>query len=343
MKNYSFNKESDVKDLAYHLKKYFTQHGHDIKHSEILSGISHAIGFKNWNTYSSQLKNDSEQSLADSYDITQELLTKESAGGITAFILNHHFKPATTDYISSKHNAFNFLEGFVRALVFMRDNFGIPIDQQYLYNNMKLSSIISLSKKKELPWNITQSLEKYLLSLPEYNSLLNAKNQNQKTKDAHNIQYKQFISLNKNNKKSNSDIYQVMYFGTASDIFSLIKKSVVMNDPIWQTKIDALLITITEVLVYLRNNYNESITPDHFCDQLNLKNIIALQHSQKLPTYLQLKLTQYLSSLHGYSKNEPDDYYTRLGHIFKQKAIVLSIGYLTGIGDTYAYAKNIVL
>lgn len=107
-----------------------------------------------------------------------------------------------------------------------------------------------------------------------------------------------------------------------------------------KTKIDALLITITEVLVYLRNNYNESITPDHFCEQLNLKNIIALQNSQKLPTYLQLKLTQYLSSLQGYSESEPDEYYARLDHAFKQKPIALSIGYLTGMGETYA--KNIV-
>ena len=338
MKNYSFNQESDVKDLAYHLKKYFTQHGHDIKHSEILSGISHAIGFKNWNTFSSQLKNNSKQSLINSYDITQELLTKESAGGIVAFLLNHHFKPATTDYTSCKKSAFNFLKGIISALVFMRDNFGIPFNQKSIYNSMDLDSIISFTKIEILPLSIINNLNEYLISLPEYNSLREVKHQNKKTKEVHNLVRNQFNSLNENNMPD-TDIYKLMLSGTVSDIFSLIKESVPQKSPIWQTKIDALLITITEALVYLRNNYNESITPDHFCEQLNLKNIIALQHSQKLPTYLQLKLTQYLSSLQGYCESDTDQYYAKLDHIFKQKPIVLSVGYLTGMGENYV--KNI--
>lgn len=338
MKNYSFNKESDVKDLAYHLKKYFTQQGHDIKHSEILSGISHAIGFKNWNTYSSQLKNKSQHSIINSYDITQELLRKERAGGIVAFLLNHHFTPATTDYTSCKNRAFNFLKGIISALVFMRDNFGIPFNQNSIYDSMDLASIISFTKIEILPLSIINNLNEYLLSLPEYNSLRQVKHQNKRTKEVHNLVRNQFNSLNENNIQD-TDIYKLMLSGTVYDIFSLIKESVPQKNPIWQTKIDALLITITEVLVYLRNNYNESITPDHFCEQLNFKNIIALQHSPKLPTYLQLKLTQYLSSLQGYSESDTDQYYAKLDHIFKQKPIVLSVGYLTGMGDNYA--KNI--
>lgn len=338
MKNYSFNQESDVKDLAYHLKKYFTQHGHDIKHSEILSGISHAIGFKNWNTFSSQLKNNSKQSLINSYDITQELLTKESAGGIVAFLLNHHFKPATTDYTSCKKSAFNFLKGIISALVFMRDNFGIPFNQKSIYNSMDLDSIISFTKIEILPLSIINNLNEYLISLPEYNSLREVKHQNKKTKEVHNLVRNQFNSLNENNMPD-TDIYKLMLSGTVSDIFSLIKESVPQKSPIWQTKIDALLITIIEVLVYLRNNYNESITPEYFCAQLNLKNIIALQYSQKLPKYLQLKLAQYLSSLQGYCESDTDQYYAKLDHIFKQKPIVLSVGYLTGMGETYV--KNI--
>lgn len=339
MKNYSFNQESDVKDLAYHLKKYFTQHGYDIKHSEILSGISQAIGFKNWNTYSSQLKNKPKHSIITPYDITHELLRKESAGGIVAFLINHHFTPATTDYVSCKKSAFNFLKGIISALVFMRDNFGIPFNQKSIYDSMDLSSIISFTKIEILPLSIINNLNEYLISLPEYNPSIEVKYQNKKTKEFHNLVRNQFNSLNENNMPD-TDIYQLMLSGTVSDIFSLIKESIPQKNPIWQTKIDALLITIIEVLVYLRNNYNESITPEYFCEQLNLKNIIALQYSQKLPKYLQLKLAQYLSSLQGYCESDTDQYYAKLDHIFKQKPIALSIGYLTGMGETYA--KNIV-
>lgn len=339
MKNYDFTNESQIKELAYILKKELSDKGVSIKHGEMLNILSHAAGVRNWNTYSSHLKDNAQSLNMVNYDATQDLLNRESAGGIVVFLLQHYFTATTDDYVSNKNKAFEFLKGLVRALVFLRNNAGKPFSQQTIYDNMSLSSMISLSKRKDLSPRITEDISDYLTSLPEYRDSLNAEQQSQNTKDAHNILRSQFSSLNKNHEHTPyKDIHHAMRSGTSMDIAFMIRSAIQNKNPIWQAKIESLLITVSEIMVYLRNNYNIAITPESFCENLNLKNIMAFhfQHHYSLPKHLSLRVAQYVSSLHGYCEGEFEQDNAQLDHLFKQKPIALAVGHLTGMGSTYA-------
>lgn len=339
MKSYDLTNESQIKELAYILKKELSDKGVSIKHGEMLNILSHAAGVKNWNAYSSLLKDNAQSlSMAD-YDATQDLLSRESAGGIVAFLFQHHLTTKTNDYISNRNKSFDFLKGLARALVFLRNNTGKPFDQQTIYDSMSLSSMIALSKRRDLPSTITEDILDYLISLPEYSDSFSAEQQSQNTKDAHNLLRSQFASLNKNIKRTSyTDIHQAMRSGSSMDIAFVIRSVIQNKNPVWQAKIEALLITISEIMVYLRNNYNIAITPESFCQNLNLKNIMAFhfQLQYSLPKHLSLRIAQYVSSLHGYHEGEFEQEDAQLDHLFKQKPIALAVGHLTGIGDTYA-------
>lgn len=342
MKNYDFSNESQIKELAYILKKELSDKGLSVKHGDILNILSHAAGAKNWNAYSSHLKNNTQSLSTVDYDATQDLLNKESAGGIVVFLFQHHFTATTHDYISNRNEAFDFLKGLARALVFLRNNIGKPFSQQTIYDSMSLSSMISLSKSKDLPSTITDYISDYLMSLPDYSVSFNAEQQSQNTKDAHNLLRSQFVSLNKNRERTSyTDLHEAMRSGTSMDIVFIIRSAIQNKNPVWQAKIESLLITISEIMVYLRNNYNIAITPESFCQNLHLKNIMAFHFQLKysLPKHLSLRIAQYVSSLHGYHDGELEQEDAQLDHLFKQKPISLAVGHLTGMGD--AYANNI--
>lgn len=339
MKNYDFNNEAQIKELAYILKKELSDKGVSIKHGELLNILSHAAGAKNWHTYSSHLKDNTQSFSMIDYDATQDLLNRESAGGIVVFLLQHHFNATTDDYISNRNEAFDFIKGLARALVFLRDNTGKPFSQQTIYDNMSLSSMIALSKRQDLPSTITEDILDYLTSLPEYRDSFNAEQQSQNTKDAHNLLRSQFSSLNKNREHTPyKDIHHAMRSGTSMDIAFMIRSAIQNKNPTWQAKIESLLITVSEIMVYLRNNYNIAITPESFCENLHLKNIMAFhfQHHYSLPKHLSLRVAQYVSSLQGYCEGQFDQDNAQLDHLFKQKPIALAVGHLTGMGSTYA-------
>ena len=112
-----------------------------------------------------------------------------------------------------------------------------------------------------------------------------------------------------------------MRSGTSMDIAFIIRSAIQNKNPVWQAKIETILITISEIMVYLRNNYNIAITPESFCQNLKLENIMAfhfkLQYS--LPKHLSLRIAQYVSSLHGYREGEFEKDNAKLDHLFKQK------------------------
>lgn len=196
MKKYNLNQESDVKDLAYHIKKYLTQQGHDIKHSEILSGISHAIGFKNWNVYSSKLK---EKDKLYEYKIpfkdADELFNKGSVSQIIEYLVFTSFRQES-DNAMWKGRAISLCSAIIRPLVWMRENDGFIITGKSIYDAMNLENIIELSYSNKLYKPEIEGVRSYLLSLPGYkDGYRNSMEQSETVHEQHGYIHMQFKSL----------------------------------------------------------------------------------------------------------------------------------------------------
>lgn len=170
MKNYSFNNESDIKNLAYNLKKYLADIGFNVKHMNILNGISQSVGFKNWNVYSSKLKeNNKPYQYKNPFKNINELFEKGSISQIVEFIIYTSFRDEGDNDIW-KGRAISLCYAVIKPLVWMRNHNGFIISGQSIYNAMDLKNMIDLSYNLDIDKSSILGLQSYLVSLPGYKS-----------------------------------------------------------------------------------------------------------------------------------------------------------------------------
>lgn len=198
MKHYSFNNGNDIKDLAYNIKKHLTEIGHNVKHMDILNGISQSVGFKNWNVYSAELKEKNKPYVYKNPFVSiQELFNQGSAAQITEFLVFNTFREEESNHADNsmwKGRAISLASGIMRSLVWLRENEGFSLTGKSIYKSMDLSNMISLSKKEILPSHISGPLKAYLVSLPEYKNEA-AEQQSEVAHDQHGHLQAQFKSI----------------------------------------------------------------------------------------------------------------------------------------------------
>lgn len=184
MKNYNFNKESDVKniigttmksynltnakdikDLAYHLKNNFSNKGYHIKHSEILDVISQSHGYKNWNTFSAKLnQKQNNNKYEDNYI---NIFNNGSTSSIVEFLSKQIFSDEDNNDMW-KGRAISLISGVIKALVWQRDYQHKKITIQSISESLFLHNIHKTLEDKEIPIFAKSILHCYVLSLPGY-------------------------------------------------------------------------------------------------------------------------------------------------------------------------------
>lgn len=184
MKNYNFNKESDVKniigttmksynltnakdikDLAYHLKNNFSNKGYYIKHSEILDVISQSHGYKNWNTFSAKLnQKQNNNKYEDNYI---NIFNNGSTSSIVEFLSKQIFSDEDNNDMW-KGRAISLISGVIKALVWQRDYQHKKITIQSISESLFLHNIHKTLEDKEIPIFAKSILHGYVLSLPGY-------------------------------------------------------------------------------------------------------------------------------------------------------------------------------
>ncbi len=184
MKNYNFNKESDVKniigttmksynltnakdikDLAYHLKNNFSNKGYHIKHSEILDVISQSHGYKNWNTFSAKLnQKQNNNKYEDNYI---NIFNNGSTSSIVEFLSKQIFSDEDNNDMW-KGRAISLISGVIKALVWQRDYQHKKITIQSISESLFLHNIHKTLEDKEIPIFAKSILHGYVLSLPGY-------------------------------------------------------------------------------------------------------------------------------------------------------------------------------
>jgi len=184
MKNYNFNKESDVKniigttmksynltnakdikDLAYHLKNNFSNKGYHIKHSEILDVISQSHGYKNWNTFSAKLnQKQNNNKYEDNYI---NIFNNGSTSSIVEFLSKQIFSDEDNNDMW-KGRAISLISGVIKALVWQRDYQNKKITIQSISESLFLHNIHKTLEDKEIPIFAKSILHGYVLSLPGY-------------------------------------------------------------------------------------------------------------------------------------------------------------------------------
>lgn len=167
MKNYNFNKESDVKniigttmksynltnakdikDLAYHLKNNFSNKGYHIKHSEILDVISQSHGYKNWNTFSAKLnQKQNNNKYEDNYI---NIFNNGSTSSIVEFLSKQIFSDEDNNDMW-KGRAISLISGVIKALVWQRDYQHKKITIQSISESLFLHNIHKTLEDKEIP------------------------------------------------------------------------------------------------------------------------------------------------------------------------------------------------
>lgn len=95
------------------------------------------------------------------------------------------------------------------------------------------------------------------------------------------------------------DIFDIFNNGRAQDIIDFFDDRL-NYEGIWKGRALSLIMPMSEVAVYLRDNSKQKLTPHSFTEMTKLNNIITLFHSTTLPSSLQLKIAQYLEGLPGY-------------------------------------------
>lgn len=181
MKNYSLNNKEEIKELAYHLKKNLETKGHKIKHSDILNVLSQSIGYKNWNTCSAVLEKRSNiYNFHTPYETISVLLQKSEAAIITERIC----QKLTTIPDEYRGQAFSLTSALARALVWLRENERLILDNKLINKSLCLEELERLSMLVNLPSNIRSCLNAYLICIPQYDG--NNKKQNEFVKKYHN-------------------------------------------------------------------------------------------------------------------------------------------------------------
>lgn len=118
------------------------------------------------------------------------------------------------------------------------------------------------------------------------------------------------------------DIFDIFNDGSAQDIIDFFDDRL-NYEGMWKGRALSLIMPMSEIAVYLRDNTNQKLTPHSFIKMTKLNNIILLFHSASLPGALQLKIAQYLTFLPGYdleskktSETAEDNQFYIHGHIF---------------------------
>lgn len=96
------------------------------------------------------------------------------------------------------------------------------------------------------------------------------------------------------------DIFDIFNNGSAQDIIDFFDDRL-NYEGMWKGRALSLIMPMSEVAVYLRDNSKQKLTPHSFIEMTKLDNIISLFHSASLPGPLHLKIAQYLTCLPGYN------------------------------------------
>ena len=184
MKNYNLSNEKNIKDLAYHLNKNLSKH--NIKHTEILEALSKSLGFNNWNTLKSIKNNSSKNFLV-------ELLHTGNCYEISGFILSRCGRDLRSfDNGSFRRISLDLLYSVVEYLVYKREHESLVLDINRLTSSFLLENVILISKDKEIPHYLSEKINSYIKSLPQYKA--DKKEINEVTHDFHAHNYMQFYT-----------------------------------------------------------------------------------------------------------------------------------------------------
>lgn len=165
MKSYNLTNTKDVKDLAYHLKNNFSNKGYHIKHSEILDVISQSHGYKNWNTFSAKLnQKQNNNKYEDNYI---NIFNNGSTSSIVEFLSKQIFSDEDNNDMW-KGRAISLISGVIKALVWQRDYQHKKITIQSISESLFLHNIHKTLEDKEIPIFAKSILHGYVLSLPGY-------------------------------------------------------------------------------------------------------------------------------------------------------------------------------
>lgn len=165
MKSYNLTNAKDIKDLAYHLKNNFSNKGYHIKHSEILDVISQSHGYKNWNTFSAKLnQKQNNNKYEDNYI---NIFNNGSTSSIVEFLSKQIFSDEDNNDMW-KGRAISLISGVIKALVWQRDYQHKKITIQSISESLFLHNIHKTLEDKEIPVFAKSILHGYVLSLPGY-------------------------------------------------------------------------------------------------------------------------------------------------------------------------------
>lgn len=118
--------------------------------------------------------------------------TTGSSGGLTELLVSL-MDDSGGDNAMWKGRAISLISSIMMALVHMRENKEILLDVDMIREYLILENIIKLSKRRDLPAHVNQSIRAYLRSLPGYQD--NAPKQSETVMDQHGYLQMQFTKI----------------------------------------------------------------------------------------------------------------------------------------------------
>jgi intracellular multiplication protein IcmO len=118
--------------------------------------------------------------------------TTGSSGGLTELLVSL-MDDSGGDNAMWKGRAISLISSIMMALVNMRENKEILLDVDVIREHLILENIIKLSKRRDLPAHVNQSIRAYLRSLPGYQD--NAPKQSETVMDQHGYLQMQFTKI----------------------------------------------------------------------------------------------------------------------------------------------------
>lgn len=115
-----------------------------------------------------------------------------SSGGLTELVVGL-MDESGGDNAMWKGRAISLISAIMMALCWMRDNTGLLLDVEVIRDYLLLENIQKLSKRRDLPPNVIQSVRAYLRSLPGYVEL--APKQSETVLDQHGYLQMQFTKI----------------------------------------------------------------------------------------------------------------------------------------------------
>lgn len=118
--------------------------------------------------------------------------TTGSSGGLTELLVSL-MDDSGGDNAMWKGRAISLISSIMMALVHMRENKEILLDVDIIREHLILDNIIKLSKRRDLPAHVNQSIRSYLRSLPGFQE--NAPKQSETVMDQHGYLQMQFTKI----------------------------------------------------------------------------------------------------------------------------------------------------